>query len=737
MGESIGVLVVDGDPTDATATARSLERIDGSISAVTAVASEGFSDVLSGEEIDCLVCAHDRPGIDGLGILERVRRDYGRPELPFVLFTAAESTELLSRAITAGVSEYVKRTPEQDCYRELADRIRALAVDRPAPRAQRQTRKVPSPTTGKLSPMDDIDLRRLAESNLIGVFLVQNLGFEYVNEELAEILGYSRTELLNELSVPDIVYEADRPHLIEHLQRREWNLIDDSLHTFRGVRKDGTLIHVEVRSDRIDATGTPAVLGLLTDVTPRKRREKELSRYRSLVNTAGDIVYALDADGRFTFVNDMGLHLTGYPREEIIGQHVSLVLDEQAIDDGKAHIQELLDSDAKTQMSKSYEIALTTADGTTIPCEANITLLTHNREFNGTVGVVRDISKQQELEAEIRDERDQFAALFENITDPTVQYIMKDGSPRVEAVNTAFEEVFGYPQEEILGRSLDAVILPSGQDAKANALNEHITRGGQIEVEVTRQTKDGLRTFRLSTAQISVDTDPIRGYAIYRDMTERKRRQDELERQNKQLEEFASVVSHDLRQPLGIASGKLSIAREQHDSRHLGDIDDALQRMESLIENVLTLARQGKIVSTPTPTSLSSIVQKAWEIAGSESGDLVVEGPLAEIDADSQRLQELFENLFRNAIEHCHPGVTVTVGMLGSNGFYVEDDGPGIPPEKRDHVFDRGYSTAENGTGLGLVIVQTIVEAHGWEIDVTDGTTGGARFEIKEPSPFD
>lgn len=724
MGEPVRVLVVDDAPSDADATARSLERIDGAIHTVTAATAGQFLETLASNRIDCLVCGHGA-GIDGIAVLERVRRDYGYRELPVVLFTDANSTELLSRAITAGVSEYVERTPNADCYTELRERIRALVG-----------RTVPTPRE-QFAPMDEITLRRLAESNLVGVCLIRDMEFEYVNTELSQIFGYSKATLMDELSVRDIVYEADQAHLTEHLKRREWNLVDDPLHTFRGVRKDGTLIYAEIRSDRINATGTPSVLGLVSDVTPRKRREKELQRYRSIVNTAGDIVYALDADGRFTFVNDMGLHLTGYSREEVIGEHVSLVLDNNAIAKGRDHVQDLLDSEERIRTSKTYEIALLTADGRTIPCQTNITILSHNGEFNGTVGVVRDISKQQELKAALRDERDQFAALFENIAEPTVQYVMKDGSPHVEAVNPAFEDVFGYTQEEILGRSLDSVILPAGMDDQAATLNERVTQGKQLEVEVTRQTKDGLRTFRLSTAQISIDVDPIRGYAIYRDVTEQKRRQDELERQNKQLEEFASVVSHDLRQPLSIASGKLSIIKEQqHHNHHLDDIEDALERMESLIENVLTLARQGKIVSTPTPTSLSAVVRKAWEIAGSTRADLVVDGSLGEIDADSQRLQELFENLFHNAIEHCGPTVTVTVGMLDSNGFYVEDDGPGIAPEERAQVFDRGYSTAEDGTGLGLVIVQTIVEAHGWSINVMEGSTGGTRFEIRDRSPF-
>jgi signal transduction histidine kinase len=87
------------------------------------------------------------------------------------------------------------------------------------------------------------------------------------------------------------------------------------------------------------------------------------------------------------------------------------------------------------------------------------------------------------------------------------------------------------------------------------------------------------------------------------------------------------------------------------------------------------------------------------------------------------------ENLFRNAIEHGGEDVTIRVGGL-SDGFYVEDDGPGVPEDARDEVFEVGYSTSPDGTGFGLNIVKEIAEAHNWEITLTEGTTGGARFEI-------
>jgi signal transduction histidine kinase len=112
-----------------------------------------------------------------------------------------------------------------------------------------------------------------------------------------------------------------------------------------------------------------------------------------------------------------------------------------------------------------------------------------------------------------------------------------------------------------------------------------------------------------------------------------------------------------------------------------------------------------------------------------ENAALVVDDTF-DFAADPDRLQQLFENLFRNAVEHAGDDVTIRVGALDGDGFYIEDDGPGIPEDKREKVFDSGFTTNRDGTGFGLAIVMEIVEAHGWQISVTEGDTGGARFEV-------
>ena len=203
----------------------------------------------------------------------------------------------------------------------------------------------------------------------------------------------------------------------------------------------------------------------------------------------------------------------------------------------------------------------------------------------------------------------------------------------------------------------------------------------------------------------------------------------ELEQQNEQLEEFTSVVSHDLRNPLNVAMGRLKIAREQHDSEHLDEVARAHDRMASLIDDLLTMARQGSTATDLEMLDFEAVVRESWRTVETESATLRVESDRS-VRAEESRLRQLFENLFRNSVEHAGEDVTVTVGGV-ADGVFVEDDGPGIDPENRERVFESGYSTAEDGTGFGLSIVKAVAEAHGWRVRATESDNGGARFEVR------
>ncbi|RLM57241.1 sensor histidine kinase [Halobellus sp. Atlit-31R] len=210
----------------------------------------------------------------------------------------------------------------------------------------------------------------------------------------------------------------------------------------------------------------------------------------------------------------------------------------------------------------------------------------------------------------------------------------------------------------------------------------------------------------------------------------RVRREQMLAEQNERLETFASVVSHDLRNPLNVVTGSLQLARRDGASPHVDRAARAADQMEDLIEQVLTLAKQGDDIGDRCPVRLGSVVDDAWDTVEIRGATLRVVDDLGTVEADPDRLCEAFGNLFRNAVDHCGDDVSVRIGSL-ADGFYVEDDGPGIPEETRRSVFDRGFTT-DGGTGLGLAIVRTIVEAHGWSIEIREGSNGGARFEVHD-----
>ena len=212
---------------------------------------------------------------------------------------------------------------------------------------------------------------------------------------------------------------------------------------------------------------------------------------------------------------------------------------------------------------------------------------------------------------------------------------------------------------------------------------------------------------------------------------ERQHAQRQIERERDRLDEFASVVSHDLRNPLNTAKGRSELLSGECDSDHLPPIRRSLSRMETLIEDLLVLARDGVRVEELTAVDLSDLVNDAWMTTDRAGATVEVDVNELRISADESRLRQLLENLFRNAAEHGGDSVSVAVGRLPSgSGFYVEDDGPGIPESERERVFETGYTTTTDGTGFGLSIVSEIVAAHEWEISVTDGREGGARFEI-------
>lgn len=300
------------------------------------------------------------------------------------------------------------------------------------------------------------------------------------------------------------------------------------------------------------------------------------------------------------------------------------------------------------------------------------------------------------------------------------------------SINEETAEMHGVDPDELVGKTCYKLVHGTDEPIDECPCQEVLETGEPAESDPFEE--DG-RYYVAAAAPIEDDNgDTIALAHTVRDVTEQKRREQQLQRERNRLDEFAGVISHDLRNPLNVAFGRLELVMNETDSEHHDAIANALDRMERIIEDVLWLAREGRDIGETQPVTLREAAENAWQLIDDRDESQLSYVPAIPesqtvIVADYDRLCQLFENLFSNAIQHAGPNVTVRFEELDS-GFAVEDDGPGIDPKQRDAAFGTGYSRAKEGTGLGLNIVKQIADAHGWEIRITEGAEGGARFEF-------
>lgn len=318
-------------------------------------------------------------------------------------------------------------------------------------------------------------------------------------------------------------------------------------------------------------------------------------------------------------------------------------------------------------------------------------------------------------------------------------------------------KVYGLPvgTEPTFGHEID-LYHPDDRLQVREAFRQAIEDGDRFDIEVrlgpdgAPQASNGSRAgesendhehwVHLRGEPLATGGSVTRIRGTVQNVTERKWRERQLQDKNRRLDSFARLLSHDLRNPLNVASGQLEIVKEKigeslKASDHLEAVGRALGRMNTIIDDVLTLtwSRQEVGAEELTTLRLAELAESSWSHVDTAQASLQIDSDVS-FRANEARLRRLLENLFRNAVEHGGQAVTVQVGHQ-EGGFYIENDGPPIPPDKRNEVVKSGYSTEDEGTGLGLSIVTSIAEAHGWSVAITDREEGGVRFEIRGAAP--
>lgn len=448
---------------------------------------------------------------------------------------------------------------------------------------------------------------------------------------------------------------------------------------------------------------------------------------------AAAIMVQLDTNGHIDRINKRGRDFLGYEKDELVGKDwfETVVPSDLSIDVSDV-FDALLDEGATRMDVHENYIRTNSGERRRIKWH-NSVLRGRDGKIEGILASGSDITESKQRERKLQRLTDEYESVIENAGDAIflidVEQPKSDLTFRYRYLNPAHEERTGLTTERVQGKTPEEVLGSElGEKVRSN-YQACVDAGEPITYYEELEMPEGRIVFQTKLSPVIIGGNATRIVGVARDLTERIDREEELQRQNKRLDEFANVLSHDLRNPLTVAQGRTDLIAEECQSEHIQPVTDALNRMEHMIEDTLTLARKGEKVTVVESIQISDIADECWSMVETDAATITIQDEFT-FQGDPSRVRHILENLFRNAVQHGGNGVSVRIGALGDEGFYVEDDGPGIPADMRETVFQTGESTAEEGTGFGLTIVRRIAEAHGWDVSVTESDSGGARFEF-------
>ncbi|MFA9417198.1 PAS domain-containing sensor histidine kinase [Natrinema sp. HArc-T2] len=612
----------------------------------------------------------------------------------------------------------------------------------------------------------------ICEASPDAILLVDTDGrITYANARVTDLFGYEPPELVGE-PIEILVPEAVRD---EHVAQRDAYITAPETRPMgvnlelSGRQKDGSKLPVDISLSPIETNGRREFMAVVRDISEQKALR---TKYQTILEAVPDAVFVADAEtGEIIEVNQQVTELTGYEPNELVGEPQSALHPSGE----EASYRELFETHVGsgqsifTQFPDGSDIYVETKDGNRVSVEINAHVF-ELQERQHVVGVFRNVTARKEYERQLQalhtatrwlmeaDDRTEIAQLIADAASKILGYkhnvvrlVVDDAYLHPVAVTEQAESEMGdrpdYPldgdapvsrafqrgepiryenlqsleDDHDRGEAHSAMYLPLGDHGVISIVDSDIDAFDQSDVELA---------FVLSlNAEIALN---------------RLAYEQELERQNDRLDEFARVVAHDLRNPLNVAQGLVATAQTDADLEQPDDLETVLDRMAGIIDDVLTMVRCGYDLESVDALSFGDVVTTCWDTVATADASLQIDSD-GQFFADESRIRNLFENLFRNSVEHGSTspasntrqdatehdgdGVTVTVG-LGDDGFYVADDGPGIPPDERDRVLEPGWTTNPDGTGLGLNIVREIAQAHEWDVTVTESAAGGARFEF-------
>ncbi|WP_267641944.1 PAS domain S-box protein [Haloarchaeobius amylolyticus] len=719
MSARTGVLWITGETDESPLVDRPDVRIHRAADRAEA------ADVLASVRVDCIVCPHEREGNAGAVLLERLGTTH--PHVPSVLVSERPDDDLASTAANGSITEYLPLAIWDDPGARLADRVHALAAAHDPTHPDERTLSGLLATARELMTTRAPDDIATVVADAASDILEYDSAAVWLVDDHEEVLRLAAGSAVANYGVGEgpvgTAYETGEPSVREtESDATMYFPLGD--HGVLAVTADSVraMEDADVQLAEILAANASAAFG-------RASREQALELYQTVVDNVREMVYVLDEDGRVVLASQQILDAAGYDRDEIIGEHVSKFFTPEGLQKGTGVITEMLAEDDPG--NRTYRTEGIRADGTRIPVEIELSLLpTGDGEFRGTIGAIRDISDLVETEERLEHERDRFRSLFRHIPDPVVDTRFEDGEPVIEGVNPAFERVFGHEATAVVGRSVNDVLVPAGDEETGRELDRQTLEDAPTSAEVRRETADGERFFLFRGIPYRAGDGATHAFGIYTDISDQRDRE-------RHLQVLHRVLRHNLRTDMAVVIGYLGeLADDLTDEAHLaliervtGRAEDAARLADKVHQLEQVVRRDSELTPEPIDVTgrIESLVTRFREVESDAT--IRFSSPERCIAYADERLDLAVENLVENSIEHT-PGEAPTVAVtVERTDEYVEigvaDDGPGIPEHERALLTgDRDVTRVEHGDGLGLWVVNWVARSLGGDVTFGDPEVG-------------
>ena len=604
----------------------------------------------------------------------------------------------------------------------------------------------------------EINFNSLTEKSLVGIYLIQDGVFKYVNPKFAEIFEYNVNELLNIKGPADLTFPEDWPLVECNISRRLKGEIESANFEFRGVTKNNKIINVEVFGSFEIYNEKPAILGTFLNITERQKLIDELKerekKFKDLAEMLPQMIFEIDSSGNIIYANKNALEATGYSYEELEnGLSALRIIHPSERDNAYKDIFEILKG--KTLYNREYTIL--TKNGSTFPSEISASPIQSEKGIIGLRGFIIDKTESKKSQEQLR-------ILSRAVEQSPVAIIITDLNGNIEYTNPKFQHVTGYSPDEVIGKNPKILSSGTKPEAEYEILWKTIKSGNDWIGEFRNKKKNG--ELYWASALISPVKDSkgniTHFLALAEDITERKKTEMELRSAKEKAEEmnrlksvFLANMSHELRTPmigiLGYAETLYGELKEPVFKEMAATLLKSGNRLKETLNLILDLSRieANKIDINLTTLDIAQILQeivKLFEVAAAEKKlklNLIILDENVVSKLDKRLFIQIVENLINNAIKYTvREYINVYVKRISEHDkeysvIEIEDTGIGISPENIELIFEpfrqasEGYARDFEGTGLGLTITKKFVELLNGQISVESKLGAGSKFTLK------